>query len=190
MWLGSSMCQNDQNELPPRFSHDQLKANAARILVNRNFWWVMQELGVGARHIDVLATCPNSRHRVVGVECKASRGDLLRDLRSEKWRFYLPYTSEFWFMVNPDICDPSEIPKECGVVETRGNRMTKVRRRSPRPHRKITDRRYCRVLEALFAATRSRPDHHFDKLTLEVEHWKNVAEGRLRELVRLRTEGD
>jgi len=184
------MCQNDQIGLPPRFTHVELKHIAARVLATRNFTWVMKELGVGARHIDVLGTCPNSSHRVVAIECKASRGDLLRDLRSQKWRFYLPYTSEFWFMVNPDICDPAEIPKECGVVEGRSIHYTKVRRRPPRPHRKITDRRYCRVLESLYAATRSRPQHHVDRLTLEVEHWRKVAESRLREIVKLKAEHD
>jgi len=190
MWLGPSMCQNTQSGLPPRFTHSELQDIAARVLHTRNFTWVMKELGVGAGHIDVLGTDPNSQHRVVGIECKASRGDLLRDLRSKKWRRYLPYTSEFWFMVNPDICDPAEIPKECGVVEARSVRYTKVRRRAQRPHRKITDRRYCRVLEALFAATRSRPHHHVDNLSMDVEYWRKMAEGRLREIVKLKAERD
>jgi len=173
------------NELPHRFTHSELQDIAARVLHLRNFTWVMKELGVGGGHIDVVGNCPNSAHRVVAVECKASRGDLLRDLRTKKWRKYLPYTSELWFMVNPDICEPSEIPKECGVVEATSERYPKVRRRAARPHRKITDRRYCRVLEAMFAASRRRPEHQVDDLMVDLHHWKKLAEERALTIAKL-----
>lgn len=51
-----------------------------------------------------------------GFEIKASRSDLLQDLRKNKWRKYLPYTEQFYFVLREGIAKASEIPAECGVI--------------------------------------------------------------------------
>lgn len=57
-------------------------------------------------------------------EVKASRADFLSDLRSDKWREYLPYSSRFSFAtpqldLKDVVQDISEIPEEAGwIVKT------------------------------------------------------------------------
>jgi hypothetical protein len=47
-------------------------------------------------------------------EVKARREDFVGELRSEKWRKYLPYCTRFDFVTTPDICSKDEIPAEAG----------------------------------------------------------------------------
>jgi hypothetical protein len=49
-------------------------------------------------------------------EVKATRGDLLADLRSEKWRAYLPYCNQLIWAMPEGIARTSELPADTGVV--------------------------------------------------------------------------
>jgi len=51
--------------------------------------------------------------RVWGYEIKVTRSDFIRDA---KWRKYLDYCTEFFFVTAPGICDPTEIPPEAGLL--------------------------------------------------------------------------
>lgn len=46
-------------------------------------------------------------------EVKVSRSDFLND---RKWRGYLPYCNEFFFVAPKGIIDPSELPPEAGLL--------------------------------------------------------------------------
>lgn len=50
---------------------------------------------------------------VIGYEVKVSRYDFLAD---EKWRGYLPYCNEFYFVAPPKVIDPSEVAADAGLL--------------------------------------------------------------------------
>jgi len=56
----------------------------------------------------------------IGYEIKVSRGDFLRD---QKWRGYLPYCNEFYFVTPPGLVDKSEIADGAGLMVVAGNRL-------------------------------------------------------------------
>lgn len=60
-----------------------------------------------------------SRFCIRIYEVKASRGDLLRDLESGKYRLYLPHCNELWFATAPGLSKGIPIPDDCGLVELR-----------------------------------------------------------------------
>ena len=49
-------------------------------------------------------------------EVKVSRGDFLSDIRSGKWRLYLPHCHRFYFAVEDGICTLEDIPGEAGLI--------------------------------------------------------------------------
>lgn len=51
--------------------------------------------------------------QITGYEIKVSRSDFLSD---KKWPSYLPYCHYFSFVVAPGVCDPKEVPEECGLL--------------------------------------------------------------------------
>lgn len=55
-------------------------------------------------------------------EIKVSRSDFLNDT---KYRGYLPYCNEFYFVCPPKLIMPNEIPKDCGLLwaSTTGTRL-------------------------------------------------------------------
>jgi len=66
---------------------------------------------------DVLTVRPSyTKFNIDIFECKVSRGDLLNDIRSEKYKKYLPYCNRFYFVVPRGLTDKEEIPEECGLI--------------------------------------------------------------------------
>lgn len=55
-----------------------------------------------------------SNFGIIGYEIKVSKADFRRD---EKWRSYLPMCHQLYFAVAPGVCDVSEIPDNCGLVQ-------------------------------------------------------------------------
>lgn len=69
--------------------------------------------------LDVVSFTSARKYKVIslkGYEVKASRSDLLGDLKAGKWRKYLPYVTQFYFIIAEGIATPDEIPEECGVI--------------------------------------------------------------------------
>lgn len=59
------------------------------------------------------------RHpRFIGCEIKISRQDFLND---NKWPDYLPFCSEFYFVVSHEIVDSAEVPEQAGLMEASKN---------------------------------------------------------------------
>lgn len=64
---------------------------------------------------DVLGVKPSyTRFCVAIYEVKVSRADFLSDIRSGKWRSYLPHCHRFYFATLPDVCSRDDIPAEAG----------------------------------------------------------------------------
>ena len=59
------------------------------------------------------------------LECKVNRSDMLKELRTEKWKGYLNYCNRFYFAVLSGIVDKNEIPQEAGLI-VRGEKGWKV----------------------------------------------------------------
>lgn len=51
--------------------------------------------------------------QVNGYEVKISRSDFKSD---DKWTEYLPFCNKFYFVCPPDLIQPSELPKEIGLI--------------------------------------------------------------------------
>jgi len=79
-------------------------------------------------------------------EIKVSRSDFLQD---DKWRGYLPYCNQFYFVCPPGVIDKSEIPPEAGllVTTTNGARLL-TKKKAPYYERDIPDSLYRYVLKA------------------------------------------
>lgn len=87
--------------------------------------------GVSQR-LDAWAMKKSWRHPLVwGYEIKVSRSDFLND---EKWRGYLPFCNEFYFVSPPDIIEKQEVPTEAGllVTTTNGTRLYRKKKASYR----------------------------------------------------------
>lgn len=56
---------------------------------------------------------------VEGVEAKKTRADLRRDLRSDKWRQYLPFLDRFYFALYEGV-SAKDIPPEVGIYRFAG----------------------------------------------------------------------
>jgi hypothetical protein len=54
-------------------------------------------------------------------EIKVTRADFLSDIRSGKWRDYLPHCDRFYFAVCKGVLQKSDIPNDAGLV-VRGNK--------------------------------------------------------------------
>lgn len=64
---------------------------------------------------DVLGIKPSyTRFCVAIYEIKVSRADFLSDIRSGKWRSYLPHCHRFYFATLPGVCSKDDIPAEAG----------------------------------------------------------------------------
>ncbi len=135
----------------------------------------VSELSLGAwggtGRIDVLAMRPSwDNRRIRAYEVKATRSDLLSDLRSGKWKKYVPWCQGLVFAFPKDLAQPSEIPRECGVI-TR-NAKGWVTRRTPPRHE-------CERMEAVL----------FGVLLKQREApWSRGREARIRQASAMRTQ--
>ena len=66
---------------------------------------------------DVLVVRPSYTRFCVDIfEVKKSRADLLSDIRSEKWKSYLPFCHRFYYAIASGITNQKEIPNGCGLL--------------------------------------------------------------------------
>jgi hypothetical protein len=115
------------------WSHDALVADLANWLQSDEF--VCGELRFGpawfeaAAIPDVLKIRKSYKRWDVQIyECKAHRNDFLGEIRSDKWKTYLPMSSRFYFATPyyGVIKEDSEIPEGCGWI-VRGPNGWKVK---------------------------------------------------------------
>ena len=116
------------------WTHDALAADLmdARHLAGEI---AIERLALRGGIVDVAAMRLSWTHpRLTGYEVKVTRSDLLVDLRSEKWRNYLPCVQRLYFAISPDVTfTAEEIPPECGImVRSRRHSWRTIRKAYPR----------------------------------------------------------
>lgn len=66
-------------------------------------------------------------------ECKVSRSDFLSDVRTEKYRRYLPVCARLCFAAPAGLIQPAEVPDGCGLVLRGQDGWCRSKRASVRP---------------------------------------------------------
>ncbi len=80
-------------------------------------WAGQYSIGKGTQIADALMVRPSYTQFCVSIyEIKVSRADFLSDIRSEKWRGYLPHSHRFYFATPKGLIDKKEIPREAGLI--------------------------------------------------------------------------
>lgn len=88
----------------------------------------------GPPRADVLGIKPSyTRFCVAIYEIKVSRPDFLSDIRSGKWRSYLPHCHRFYFATLPGVCSKDDIPAEAGWMVRSDKTWTTRKAAKPRP---------------------------------------------------------
>lgn len=131
------------------------------------------------RYVDALAmnSYPSKQHWRVAYEIKVARGDFLAELnRPEKRAWAMEISHEFWFACAPGVARPEEIPDGCGLLEVRGDRLTRIRVAPQRQPRAFTDS------EVAALARAGGPQSHFGDVRWRYAGCELDAEG-LRALV-------
>lgn len=103
--------------------HDELAEDLARAIGLMPFLDVplgsvfLSARGTGPSRADVVAVKPSYNRFCISIyEVKVSRSDFLSDIRSEKWRGYLPHCNRFYFAVESGVCQKNEIPAPAGLM--------------------------------------------------------------------------
>ena len=158
------------------WTHEQLKHRAYTILCDRfKLGWVYPEVMTPGGIFDVVGKRPHHRH-IIGIECKASRADFLSDMRSGKWKNYLPYCNELWFYVNRGVCKKEEIPENIGLMYATNSNHVLWRSQTKPKHHQINHLKYAAVVESLFSISiyRKFTSEYWDKRDdkKEITYWK------------------
>jgi len=104
-------------------THDQLCHDLAHtketIFINIPLGSAYQASYSGTRlpRADVVRVRPSYTQWCVDIfEVKQSRADFLSDIRTEKWKAYLPYCNRFYFAIESGIASKDDIPEEVGLL--------------------------------------------------------------------------
>lgn len=130
------------SDSPRSTEHADLQGSLAEHLTKRYQGkpFVLTEIALSgsfsdAGRLDVVAawnTAGYGRTTVFGYEVKASRADLLQDVRSAKFRKYLVQVDRLFFAFPAELAAVDEIPLECGVlVRNSFGLWTQLRRAQP-----------------------------------------------------------
>ena len=66
---------------------------------------------------DLVVCRPTYKEFTLSIfEVKISRADFLSDIRSDKWRLYLPHCHRFYFAAKDGVCKKNDIPEEAGLM--------------------------------------------------------------------------
>lgn len=66
---------------------------------------------------DLVVCRPTYKEFTLSIfEVKISRSDFLSDIRSEKWRLYLPHCHRFYFAAMAGVCKKEDVPEEAGLM--------------------------------------------------------------------------
>jgi len=87
--------------------------------------------GEGVPRADLVEVKPSYTRFCVSIyEIKVSRADFLSDIRTGKWRSYLPRCHRFYFAMPAGMVNINEIPEEAGWI-VRGDRGWKMMKAAP-----------------------------------------------------------
>ncbi len=117
----------------------------------------------GRRSIDalVIAHYSNKKATSIGFEIKVTRGDFLQELKSKKYRAWLPYTDMFYFAcAKGAVKDLDEIPENIGLVEVSPYGTGYRRDYKKQATRRYLDRPPWALVAALINRTDSERRHY------------------------------
>ena len=109
--------------------HDKLAEELALAIgpspfldVNLGSSW-LSKYGEGPARADVVTIFPSYTQFCVSIyEVKASREDFYSDIKTDKWKLYLPHCHRFYFATPAGMLVKSEIPTEAGwIVQENGS---------------------------------------------------------------------
>ncbi len=125
----------------------------------------------GMQKLDAWAMARSwARPRYFGYEIKVSRSDFLND---DKWRGYLPYCTDFYFVCPPKLIMPSELPKEAGLMWSTVNaKRLHIKKKAPQREAQIPDSIFRYIL-----MSRSRIDDEYNPMS-QREYWAQWLEQR------------
>lgn len=105
-----------------------------------------------------------------GYEIKVNRGDFVND---QKWRYYLNYCTNFYFVCPPGLIDKEELPPEAGLLVTSLNcKRLYTKKHAPTRDIKIPEELYRYILMCRAVIKESE---YVDN-TSKYEFWKKVLE--------------
>jgi len=115
---------------------------------------------------DVVLVRPSYTRFCVDIfEIKVSRADFLSDIRTEKWKSYLPHCHRFYYAVLSNITCPEEIPDGCGLM-VRGEKGWRVLCRSETRDVEVP---HPTLLSLLFY--REKPPHNINRRNRLEYYW-------------------
>ncbi|MBA30106.1 hypothetical protein [uncultured Hyphomonas sp.] len=97
-------------------AHDDLQATLLHWLANQSGRAAWGEIDLDGARADAYAV-EIVRRKLVNphiYEVKAARSDFTGEMRTGKWRKYLPWCCRFDFVTPAGLCERSEIPEEAG----------------------------------------------------------------------------
>lgn len=121
---------HDRGQTP----HDTLRDALLTTLANQPMRAAWGEMALEGCRPDVYAVTIR-RDRFIEphiYEVKANRSDFAAELRSGKWRAYLPVCTRFDFVTLPGIASRSEIPPEAGWLEYQEGQFRRRKRAKQR----------------------------------------------------------
>jgi len=127
---------------------------------------------VGCSRMDAWAMAKSwANPCVTGYELKVSRSDFLGD---DKWRGYLDYCNEFYFVAPPKLIDPSELPEEAGLLVCSAN-ATRLysKKKSPRRGNEIPNEIFRYILFSRAKITRG-----YWIRDQKIEFWRDWLAGK------------
>jgi hypothetical protein len=149
--------------------HDEIAADLAQVIGPTPFLGVpLGSVFLGQVYgnespglADVITIKPSYKRFCLSIfEVKVSRADFLGDIRSEKWKRYLPHCHRFYFATLPRIAKKEDIPPEAGWIVKGPNTWTY---RKAAPARKIDIPEFT-LLSLLFSKERNPRARNLRKL--------------------------
>ena len=104
--------------------------------------------------------------KTIGYEIKVSRQDFRQD---KKWKDYIPYCDEFYFVCPPKIIFPDELEPEAGLVYVREHQL-RVIKKCDKQKSEYDKRFLLNIIQ-----TRFNPAYKMDRMQ-KAEYYKRVME--------------
>lgn len=90
----------------------------------------------------ILTTLNPQRICPITYEVKVSRSDLLAELRSQKWKKYLPFSAYVFIAMPHGLADDNEIPDQLGILHRFDTNWFMVRKGKRNKDWKFTERHW------------------------------------------------
>lgn len=90
----------------------------------------------------IMATLTPKKWCPITFEVKANRADFMAEMRSSKWECYRPFSAYIFLACRENLVQPSEVPKEMGLIIKKGDGWTVIRRGQRNPNWCLSERQW------------------------------------------------